>query len=264
MANESTARESTARTLTVAFVICAVCSLLVAVPTVALKPMQEEQKLLDKQKAVLSAANLVDSAAGKKQIQDAFSTLDVRLVNLASGEFVEGDARRYNLSTELKSDKSSRALSSEEDAAGIKRQENVAPVYLKRSADGKLDAVVIPVRGYGLWSTLYGFLALKGDANTVEGLVFYQHAETPGLGGEVDNPKWRALWPGKQVLDASGKLSITVIKGNVDAHDPLAVHKVDGLAGATLTARGVDALIKFWLSDQAFGPFLSRVRSQGV
>lgn len=258
------ASESTARTLTVAFVICAVCSLLVAVPTVALKPLQDEQKLLDKQKAVLAAAHLIDHSAGKKQIQDTFSGLEVRLVNLASGEFVEGDATRYNLSTELKNSKASRALSSDEDMASIKRQENVAPVYLKRDSDGKLQTVVIPIRGYGLWSTLYGFLALKGDANTVEGLVFYQHAETPGLGGEVDNPKWRALWPGKQVNDANGKLAITVVKGNVDESDPLAVHKVDGLAGATLTARGVDALIKFWLSDKGFGPFLSRIRLQEV
>lgn len=258
------ASESTARTLTVAFVICAVCSLLVAVPTVALKPLQEEQKLLDKQKAVLAAAHLIDHSAGKKKIQDTFSALEVRLVNLASGEFVEGDATRYNLSTELKNSKASRALSSDEDMASIKRQENVAPVYLKRDTDGKVETVVIPIRGYGLWSTLYGFLALKGDANTVEGLVFYQHAETPGLGGEVDNPKWRALWPGKQVNDANGKLAITVVKGNVDESDPLAVHKVDGLAGATLTARGVDALIKFWLSDKGFGPFLSRIRSQEV
>lgn len=258
------ANESTARTLTVAFVICVVCSLLVAVPTVALKPLQEEQKLLDKQKSVLAAAHMVDHGAGKKEIQQAFDSLEVRLVNLESGEFVEGDGRKYNLSSELKSKTGSRALSSEEDQASIKRLEKVAPVYLKRGDDGKVETVVIPVRGYGLWSTLYGFLALKGDARTVVGLVFYQHAETPGLGGEVDNPKWRALWPGKQILDANDKLAITVIKGNVEPSDPMAAHKVDGLAGATLTGRGVDALIKFWLSDQGFGPFLSRVRSQGV
>lgn len=258
------AKESTARTLTVAFVICAVCSLLVAVPTVALKPLQEEQKLLDKQKAVLTAARMIDSDAGKREVQQAFSTLDVRLVDLATGEFVEGDGRKFNLSNALKSDEHSRALTSEEDIASIKRQERVAPVYLKHGADGALETVVVPVRGYGLWSTLYGFLALKGDANTVQGLIFYQHAETPGLGGEVDNPRWRALWPGKQVLDADGKVALGVIKGSVDAQDPQAANKVDGLAGATLTGRGVDTLIRFWLSDQGFGPFLARIRSQGV
>lgn len=258
------AKESTARTLTVAFVLCVACSLLVAVPTVALKPLQSEQKLLDKQKAVLSAAQLVESTAGKKEIQDDFSKLDVRLVNLETGEFVEGDGRLYNLSAELKGKESSRALSSQEDIASIKRLEKIAPVYLKRDADGKLETLVIPVRGYGLWSTLYGFMALKGDAKTVVGLGFYQHAETPGLGGEVDNPKWKSLWPGKQVFDDNGNVVITVIKGNVVAADPAAVNKVDGLAGATLTARGVDSLVKFWLSDRGFGPFLKRVREQGV
>lgn len=258
------AKESTARTLTVAFVICVVCSLLVAVPTVALKPLQQEQKLLDKQKAVLAAAQMVDAGARKKEIQTAFASLDVRLVNLETGEFVDGDARTFDLASTLKSDKTSRALTSEEDVASIKRRESVAPVYMKRDEQGGLQTLVIPVRGYGLWSTLYGFLALKGDANTVQGLVFYQHAETPGLGGEVDNPKWRDLWKGKQVLNAEGDVAITVVKGNVEDADPHAIHKVDGLAGATLTARGVDALIKFWLSDQGFGPFLARVRSQGV
>lgn len=258
------ANESTARTLTVAFVICAVCSLLVAVPTVALKPLQEEQKLLDKQKAVLVAANLVQGNAKKSEIQSAFADLDIRLVNLASGEFIEGDGRKFNLSNELRSKTNSRALTNEEDKASIKRQELAAPVYLKRDSAGKLETVVIPIRGYGLWSTLYGFLALKGDANTVVGLGFYQHAETPGLGGEVDNPKWKGLWPGKQVLNAKGDIAIAVIKGNVDASDPAATNKVDGLAGATLTGRGVDALVKFWLSEQGFGPFLKRIRTQGV
>lgn len=258
------AKESTAHTLTVALVICVVCSLLVAVPTVALKPLQQEQKLLDKQKAVLTAAHLIDISARKKDIQAAFAALDVRLVDLETGEFVEGDARSFDLASALKKDDSSRALAPEEDVASIKRQELHAPVYMKRNDQGELQTVVIPVRGYGLWSTLYGFLALKGDAKTVEGLVFYQHAETPGLGGEVDNPKWRSLWKGKQIFDVNGDIAITVVKGNVEESDPNALHKVDGLAGATLTSRGVDALIKFWLSDKGFGPFLARVRSQGV
>ncbi len=258
------AKESTSRTLLVAFVICVVCSLLVAVPTVALKPLQQEQKLLDKQKAVLSAARLIDVDAKKQEIQSAFEALDVRLVDLETGAFVEGDARRFDLSTALKSDKTSRVLTSDEDAASIKRRESIAPVYMKRNEQGELQSLVVPVRGYGLWSTLYGFLALKGDGSTVEGLVFYQHAETPGLGGEVDNPKWRALWQGKQALDAQGNVAISVIKGSVEENDPHAINKIDGLAGATLTSRGVDALIKFWLSGKGFGPFLARVRTEGV
>ncbi|MOA31350.1 Na(+)-translocating NADH-quinone reductase subunit C [compost metagenome] len=117
------------------------------------------------------------------------------------------------------------------------------------------------MRGYGLWSTLYGFLALKGDLNTVVGLGFYQHGETPGLGGEVDNPKWKALWNGKSLFDEQGQLAIQIIKGSVDAQSPNASHQVDGLAGATLTSKGVHNLLHFWLGENGFGPFLAKLNN---
>ncbi|MDR1351193.1 MAG: NADH:ubiquinone reductase (Na(+)-transporting) subunit C, partial [Zoogloeaceae bacterium] len=126
---------------------------------------------------------------------------------------------------------------------------------------GALEALILPIRGYGLWSTLYGFLALKPDLNTVIGLGFYQHGETPGLGGEVDNPKWKSLWPGKTLFDADGKPNIQIIKGGVDKTNPAAGHQVDALAGATLTTNGVDHLLHFWLGEQGFGPYLARLRA---
>src|SRR3990167_8268880 len=113
----------------------------------------------------------------------------------------------------------------------------------------------------GLWSTLYGFIAIKGDLNTVAGMGFYQHAETPGLGGEVDNPKWKAQWLGKTLFDEDGKLSVAVVKGGVDPQSPKAVHQVDALAGATLTSKGVDNLLNFWLGQNGFGPFIANLRA---
>ena len=118
------------------------------------------------------------------------------------------------------------------------------------------------MRGYGLWSTLHGFIALKNDFKTVVGLGFYQHAETPGLGGEVDNPRWKALWPGKQVMDSEGQPAIRIVKGNVDPASPQALHQVDGLAGATLTSNGVSHLLNFWLGPKGFGPLLAHLREE--
>lgn len=258
------ASESTSRTLLTALVICVVCSLVVAVPTVALKPLQDEQKLLDKQKAVLAAGHLLPMEPTRKNIQAAFANLEVRMVDLASGEFTEGDGKQFSLGAVLKDPAKSRALASEADPAGIRRQELAAPVYLKRNDDGSIGKVILPVRGYGLWSTLHGFIALNGDGSKVDGLIFYQHAETPGLGGEVDNPKWRALWNGKELLNDQGELAITVVKGNADKTLPVYKHQVDGLAGATLTSKGVDSLVRYWLSDGGFGPFLNKIRSKGV
>jgi len=128
--------------------------------------------------------------------------------------------------------------------------------------NGQLKSVILPIRGYGLWSTLHGFIALESDLNTVVGLGFYQHAETPGLGGEVDNPKWKGLWPGKKLYNEAGEPVIHIVKGGVDPSSPNAEHQVDALAGATLTSNGVDRLLQFWLGEQGFGPYLAKLRAQ--
>src|SRR5690606_36265681 len=146
-----------------------------------------------------------------------------------------------------------------EDIAKISRRENFSVVYLVNDQDG-LQKVILPIKGYGLWSTLYGFLALETDANTVVGLVFYEHAETPGLGGEVDNPNWRAKWVGKEVYDNSGNVAISVLKGSVDESSARAKYLVDGLSGATLTARGVHNMLHFWLGENGYKSFLNNLK----
>jgi len=186
------------------------------------------------------------------------------VVDLQTGEYTDAhDAQLFDPLKAARDPKLSDALDGEEDIALIKRRERFTTIYMVEK-DGKLESLILPVRGYGLWSTLHGFVALKGDLNTVVGLGFYQHAETPGLGGEVDNPKWKALWPGKVLFDAQGKPAIHIVKGGVDPASPDAKHQVDGLAGATLTSNGVDRLLQFWLGEQGFGPYLAKLRTQGV
>ena len=112
---------------------------------------------------------------------------------------------------------------------------------------------IFPIEGKGLWSTLYGFLAVNKDLNTVEGIIFYAHGETPGLGGEIENPRWTGLWPGKKVFDKDGSPAISVVKGQAKPGDP---YQVDGLSGATITARGVMHLVRFWMGDEGYGNYL--------
>jgi Na+-transporting NADH:ubiquinone oxidoreductase subunit C len=151
------------------------------------------------------------------------------------------------------------------DFASVGRRAKYAPVFrVKREGGNGIEAVILPVHGYGLWSTLYGFLALDLDLNTIRGLTFYEHGETPGLGGEVDNPRWKHLWVGKKAFDENGDLRIAVIKGQVNPSAPAAKYEVDGISGATLTSRGVSNLIRFWLGDEGFGPYLDRLRATGV
>jgi Na+-transporting NADH:ubiquinone oxidoreductase subunit C len=179
------------------------------------------------------------------------------LVDLRTGEYTDAmTVEEYDQIRVARDRATSTGLNRREDIAGIQRREDYAVVYLVEDLDGQLEAIVLPVRGYGLWSTMWGFLALEADASTVRGLSFFEHGETPGLGGEIDNPRWQARWEGKQIYDDAGEVAIQVIKGSVDPDEPGAQHRVDGLSGATLTARGVHNMMQFWLGERGFKPYL--------
>ena len=260
--------DSIQKTLLVAILLCLVCSVIVAGAAVSLKPMQVANKAEDKKLNVLAAAGLLQEGVS---IDEQFKQITTRIVNLEAGRFATDaelaeikaaglDPQNYDQRKASKTPALSRALSGDEDPASIKRLEKFAAVYMVQNGD-TIDKIILPVHGYGLWSTLYGFIALKGDMDTVVGLGFYSHAETPGLGGEVDNPKWKGLWEGKEVFDDQGNVAITVIKGTAEAGNP---YQVDGLSGATLTSRGVNNLVRFWVGDKAFGKLLTQLKEQGA
>jgi Na+-transporting NADH:ubiquinone oxidoreductase subunit C len=125
-------------------------------------------------------------------------------------------------------------------------------VYSIESAEGAYETVVLPVSGFGLWGIMYGYLAIEGDGNTIRGIGFYDHKETPGLGGEISNPRWQAQWPGKQIFDTAGDVAFELVKGGGEGES-----QVDALSGATLTSRGVENMIAFWLGQRGFGSFLT-------
>ncbi|WP_303787068.1 Na(+)-translocating NADH-quinone reductase subunit C [Azovibrio restrictus] len=258
-------KESTGRTLFVALAVSLVASVFVAGSAVALKPVQIENRLLDKQRSILAIAGLGGEGLSSREVKELFNRrIKARVVDLSTGEYNDSlDPVTFDPLKAAKDPKQSEALPPGQDIALIKRRERYTTVYMLEQ-EGRLEALILPIRGYGLWSTLHGFLAIKPDLNTVVGLGFYQHAETPGLGGEVDNPKWKGMWPGKTLFDASGKPVIKIVKGGVDPASPDAAHQVDALAGATLTSNGVDRLLQFWLGEQGFGPYLAKLRQQGA
>jgi Na+-transporting NADH:ubiquinone oxidoreductase subunit C len=246
------------KTLIVAFSLCIVCSVVVSSAAVLLKPAQEANKTLDRKRNILAAAGMLDDDVS---VDEQFQKVSTRLVDLRTGKFTDAqDPANYDQRAAAKDPAASDSLSAEQDRAKIGRREHYALVYLVEQAGGGIDKIILPIRGYGLWSTLYGFVALESDANTVAGLGFYEHAETPGLGGEVDNPRWKGLWPGKQIY-RDGKVAIELVKGSVDPHSTNAKWQVDGLAGATLTSRGVSNLVQFWLGENGFEPFLNNLKA---
>jgi Na+-transporting NADH:ubiquinone oxidoreductase subunit C len=249
--------DSIKKIVTVAFSLCIVCSVIVSTAAVLLKPAQEANKSLDKKRNILAAAGMLDES---KTVEEQFAQVSPRVVDLESGRFLDDiDADEFDQRKAAKDPAQSEALSSAQDIAKISRRENYATVYMVQGPGGELDKVILPIHGYGLWSTLYGFIALEADANTVAGLGFYEHGETPGLGGEVDNPRWKGLWPGKQVYK-DGAAAIALVKGSVDPASANASWQVDGLSGATLTARGVTNLVQFWLGENGFELFLNNLR----
>lgn len=262
----SSSSESIGKVVTVALSLCIVCSVIVSASAVLLKPVQIKNKTLNLKENILRSAGMLTGPANKKEIEDMFATMTPKLVDLDTGEYVEPSVAGYASIDDFDQKKVSqnpsysKTLTSSEDIAGIKRRERYAKIYLVREGD-QLSRVILPVRGYGLWSTLYGFLAIKGDGNTVVGLGFYEHAETPGLGAEVDNPNWKAQWPGKEIFDDTGKPAVKLVKGGANPKSPTYKHSVDSLSGATLTARGVENLLRYWLGQSGFKNYLDRVKS---
>lgn len=260
-------KETTAKTLTVALLLCIVCSIIVASSVVLLKPIQQKNKALNLKANILAAAGLLREGASPQEIEDGFSTIRAKLVDLDTGEYIDPaalgktDALEYDQRKAQKDPAISTAIPGDLDIASIKRRVKFAKVYLVEE-QGEIKTIILPVSGYGLWSTLHGFLALEGDANTVVGLGFYEHAETPGLGGEVDNPRWKAIWPGKRVydLDSGAEPKLHLVKGSVDKSKKDAMYMVDGLSGATLTSRGITNLVQYWTGQQGFQTYLNRLR----
>ncbi len=251
----SAKNDSIGKTLGVAVGLCLLCSLIVSGAAVVLKPEQQANKLADVQKSILLASGLVKSGE-KVDIAALFAEkVESKLVDLESGEFVSGvDAINFNQRAAAKDPKQNIKIAKDVDLGNIKQRSKLAKVYLIKE-NQELKSIVLPVHGKGLFSTLYGFIALNADTTTISGLKFYEHGETPGLGGEIENPLWIAKWEGKNALSSDFKPNVSLVKTGAKASN-----EVDALSGASYTSNGVENLLNYWLGDNGFGPFLAKVR----
>lgn len=249
----------TLKTFKVAILLCLVCSVVVSALAVGLGPMQERKREEFRQQSVLSAAGVWKDGSDPAKL--FASKAEVINLDLTTGEPVEKKEKdpRFNLTKALQDKSLHQELEKSIDVAGLKKIENFTTIYQVKATtdDGNRDILVMPVRGKGLWSTLWGFVAIDvtnikdgPETVTIAGLTYYQHGETPGLGGEVDNPKWKSMWPGKKVFDSDWDVLVEVSKtANSD-------YQVDALSGATLTSNGVTNMLVFWLGENGFGPYL--------
>ncbi len=255
--------DSIKKTLGVVIGLSLVCSIIVSTAAVGLRDKQKANAVLDKQSKIVEVAGI--EANGKKVPELYAQYIEPRLVDFATGEFVAqaadgSNVANYDQRKAAKDNATSIKLTADQDEAKILRRANTGIVYLVKDGEA-ISKVIIPVHGNGLWSMMYAFVAVETDGNTVSGITYYEQGETPGLGGEIENPNWRAQFVGKKLFDDNFKPAIKIVKGGAPQGSE---HGVDGLSGATLTANGVQHTFDFWLGDMGFGPFLAKVRDGGL
>ena len=255
------AKNGTGYTIGFAVAVCLVCSVFVCVSAVALKDRQQSNKELDQQKNVLKAAGLIKPGddVDKAAIALMYKSITPLVVEMKTGLVKSDiDPAQVNMREDI-TDSAKSFIPASNDAKVLRVPLN--GIVYRFVENGKTKMLILPVSGKGLWSTLYGFLALDIDTSTIKGVSFYEHGETPGLGGEIENPSWTALWKGRKIFNERFEPVFKVKKGaagSVD-DDPF---QVDGLSGATLTGKGVTALIDFWTGKEGYGPFLENFRKE--
>jgi len=251
--------DSLEKTIAIALALCLVCAVFVSLSAVGLKPLQTYNKALDMKKNILDVAGLLKEGTN---IDQAFETqIEAKIVDLKTGDYDDSiDVENFDQRKAAKDPEQNVVIERKDDIASIKVKSKKAKVYLVKTG-GNISSIILPIHGYGLWSTMYGFLALDADGQTVQSINFYDQAETPGLGGEVVNPAWRALWKGKQLYNSESIPVLRLVKGVVDNSKPDSEFQIDGLAGATLTSNGVTNLIRYWMGNEGFAPYLNKVRT---
>jgi Na+-transporting NADH:ubiquinone oxidoreductase subunit C len=255
------ADESIAKSYYSVLILAFVCSLLVAGTVVGLRPLQEANRLQDQRKNILYAAGLYSS---EQSVEELFAPIETRVIELATGLYVakeDIDPATFNQLHAAQSDDEGKALAKGDDIAGLNRLERYSLVYLVQKK-GKTSQIILPIRGKGLWSTMYAYVAIEPDLSTIRGISFYEHGETPGLGGQIDNRAWQDSWRGKRLYDSQGDMKLRLQKGKAASSGDLAPYEIDGLSGATLTANGVTKLLEFWFGDHGFKPYLTQLQKE--
>ena len=244
----SAKKETLGKTVGVVVAVCLVCSIIVSGAAVGLRDLQETNAAIDKQSNIVEAAGLSELAAG--DIAGTFDKyIEEKFINLETGQYVEKPSKSYDMYKAAKMPEYTVKVTGSN--VGFQQRASIANVYIVKNDAGDVTRLILPVHGSGLWDLMYGFLAIDADGNTVRELVYYQQKETPGLGGEVLNPSWKAKWDGKKLFN-NGEVAIQVKKGD-NANNQYAV---DALSGATLTSNGVQNTLSYWVGKNGYGPYL--------
>ena len=214
---------------------------LLSLASQALAPAQKKSIELDTKSAIL--ASVMDLESMQLKPDEVLSLYNERIESLVvdiNGEPIETDekgnpivAENVNILKNYKKDPADRQY----------------PVfkYMDEAVAGKVDSYILPVYGAGLWDKIWGYVAMDNSFQEIVGVSYGHKQETPGLGARISTPEIQDRYKGKKIFDESGELvSVTMLKG--EGNDGLNEHQVDGMSGATLTGRGVNAMLEKYFS----------------
>lgn len=247
--------DSILKTFLVTFLLCLVCSVLVCMAALVRIDREAYNQLLETRKTVLAAGGYEQQIEEGASEEELFNNFEMKMLDISAGEITTAiDAKEYNPKDAMDNPDMVVDIPAASDVAGMKQR----PKYARIFVDTTNGQVVLPINGPGMWGPIFAYIGVKADGNTVNGLKFYQHAETPGLGAEIEKPKFLNQWVGKELYSDSGNLAIKVVKnGKYDANSADAIHTIDGLAGATVTGSKVQAFVQYWFSDHGYGKYLA-------
>lgn len=247
--------DSILKTFLVTFLLCLVCSVLVCLAALVRIDREAYNQLLETRKTVLAAGGYEKELEEGASEEELFKNFEMKMVNINTGEFTDKIDPEEFIPKDARDNPDMLVdIPAADDVAGLKERLKFVRVFI----DNEKDQVVLPVNGPGMWGPMHAYIGVKNDGNTVTGLKFYQHSETPGLGSEIEKPKFRDQWKGKKLYKDSGSLAIKVVKnGKYDPEADDAEHTIDGLSGATITGDKVGDLVRYWFSDHGYGKFLA-------
>lgn len=254
--------ESPLKALMVVTLVVIVTSTLVSATVVLLRPVQLGNLMLQQGRTVLQLTGLPQTGIEltDAEVLERFRALDARVVDLATGRFESRmDPITFQARRAADDPEGSTAIPAEADRARLGRRAQHAVVYLVWGEDG-LQRIVLPVYGMGMWSTIYGYISLEGDLNTIAGVLFHEQAETPGVGDRITHPQWLQKWQGRKIYDEEGVPRFAVVPGRVEPGSAAALHGVDAISGATVSTDAVTSLVQFWFGPWGFRGLLDHLR----
>lgn len=256
-------KDSPVKAFLVVLVTALVCSSLVSGAVVILRPIQLNNQMVERSRNIIKLTGLVEQGVtpSDEDMLEIYREMDVRILDIDQAVFNEDldplsfDQRRAVNNPEFGVD-----IPTDQDLAALGRRSRYAPIYMVLKDDGQLDRLILPVHGTGMWSAIYGYIALESDLNTIAAATFYEQNETPGLGDQIMRPEWQAQWVGRRIYDEVGDLRFAVNHGKVEPGSSTWLYEVDGLTGATVTGDAVTAMIHYWFGPDGYRDFLDALK----